>query len=133
MTPRITPIPFPVERQSPMIDGAGTPWVAFQAERGDSKNTKYTRIEKRTAAGWEHVPCPDAEQIYDQPMWGFHVDGSAVVTGMDAEKKHWIAADVPGYVPGVSVKAFQAMAADITRLTIQLANALDRIEKLEAR
>lgn len=126
MTPRITPIPFPVERQSPMIDGAGGVFVAFQAERDDHAHTKYTRIERLTASGFVEVLCPDAAAIYDQPMWLIHTDGSAVVTGMDADKKHWIAADVPGFVPLPST-------ATITRLTVQLANALERIQKLEAR
>lgn len=152
MTARITPITFPVERQSPMIDGAGTPWVAFQGVRAD--HSKYTRLEKRTAAGWEHVPCADAEAIYDQPMWLIHLDGTAVVTGMDAGKQHWIAADVPGWTPLPGAAAVRALIehvtqlnlqadlltrrltttdATITRLTVQLTNALERIQKLEAR
>lgn len=98
MTVRTSHIPFKVHSDSIAIDGAGHVFVAFQCERG-AQHTKYVRIVRLQPDG--SIPKDGGQEvpeIYTEPKWVIHLDGSAIVEGMNRAMDTLARADVEGWV-----------------------------------
>jgi hypothetical protein len=105
-----TPIPFTVLTDYPIMDGAGTVFYAYQAERDDRAHTKYCRVVKRAGERMEDV-C-EVPGIYAEPKLFIRTtDGGCTVSGLSRDKKTQIRADVPDFVPVPSVAALMARIA----------------------
>lgn len=131
MTQRTIPVgsDFMVDSPVPLHDGAGRPFYAIQMIDRDHQNRKYCMVAcERTIGTLTEVLRVDA--IIGAPSLVVRPDGSAYVMGGGRDNTIVTGVSIPDFVPLVDVRA---LAATVTRLSVQLANALERIAGLEGK